>query len=405
MARAVLLFGPRFRDNDRLFDSEMKTAANVGILSGMAQSLRRVALAVLFLLAASRAAAEGFRLFHSTVPASSYFFPPPEDGAPRFHLAALMRWLPWSGGEEEHLRIAVEFATEGTPDTYLLPLLPPRKSGPFLNTPTMLTTSVTLVGAGIFGLTAGWAHGFHSFHFGNEQWFGRNTYAGGSDKASHFIVCATLGRELAWAYDHEGHERAESTAMAFGVATLSGLLVEIVDGFTPYGFAWEDFTADALGAATGVILTRAGLNDLLGLRLGKVPTGFDDSGLEGRATLGTVYVTEIYSADLKIAGLARRMRFDPGPARFLMTSVTYNTKGFGYEPPVPERQRLVGFELGLNVPEILSAAGVPETTWWGIFLYKALNFFRIPFTSFGFRYDLDRKTWHGPDTGEKFYPN
>lgn len=386
----------------------MKTEANAGILSGMRKRPGRTALAVLSLaVGASGAAAEDFRLFPSTVPAS-HFFASPEEPKPRFRLAALLRWLPWSageGGEEEQLHIAVELAKAETADTSPLQLLPPRTPAPFLNTPTMLTTSVTLVGAGIYGLTAGWAHGFNSFHVGNEKWFGPNTYAGGVDKVSHFIVCASLGRELAWAYDHEGHGRAESTAMAFGVATLSGLLVEVVDGFTPYGFAWEDFTADALGAATGVLLTRGGLNDLIGLRLGKVPTGFDDSRLEGRATLGTVYVTEIYSADLKIAGLARRMRFDPGPARFLMTSVTYNTKGYGYAPPVPERQRLVGFELGLNVPEILSAVGVPETTWWGTFLYKALNFFRIPFTSFGFRYDLDRGKWHGPDTGDKFYRN
>lgn len=97
------------------------------------------------------------------------------------------------------------------------------------------------------------------------------------------------------------------------------------------------------------------------------------------------------------------MQFNPGPARFLMTSVTYSTKGYGYVPPVPNRQRLIGFEIGLNVPEILTAVGVPQTTWWGIFLHKAFNFFRIPFTSFGFRYDLNSKTWHGPDTGNVFY--
>jgi hypothetical protein len=36
-------------------------------------------------------------------------------------------------------------------------------------------------------------------------------------------------------------------------------------------------------------------------------------------------------------------------------------------------------------------------------LYKVFNFFRIPFTSFGWRYDLNANKWHGPDTGNKYY--
>jgi hypothetical protein len=110
----------------------------------------------------------------------------------------------------------------------------------------------------------------------------------------------------------------------------------------------------------------------------------------------------MYSGDLKISGLAKRMNFDPGPARFLLLSATYDTRAYGYTPARPDRQRNVGVELGLNLPEILRAVGVPNTTWWGISLYKALEFFRIPFTSFGFHYDMNSGTWRGPDTGNKF---
>lgn len=386
-------------------ESEMNKAANPGILPGMGKWLRRVLLAVLSLASlAPRARAEDFRLFPSTVPAS-HFFPPPDEAAPRFRLADLLRWRPWSGGDSERFRIGVDLARGGEtpPDVSARPP-PPRMAPPLLSTPTILTNGVVFVGASLYGVSAGWAHGFNSFRVGDEGWFGPDTYGGGSDKASHFIVCASIGRELTWVYDRQGHTEAQSTALAFGMSALSGLIVEVADGFTPYGFSWQDLTADFLGAATGIVLTRQGLNDLIGLRIGKVPSGIPDADLdESEPSLGTAYSTEVYSADLKIAGLARRLRFEPGPARFLLTSVTYSTKGYGYVPPIPDRQRLVGFEIGLNVPEILSAAGVPETTWWGGFLYKALNFFRIPFTSFGFRYDLNSKTWHGPDTGNKFY--
>jgi uncharacterized protein YfiM (DUF2279 family) len=384
----------------------MNTAAKPGRLSGMGKRLRHASLAVLALAwLAPRANADVFRLFPSTVPAS-YFFAPPEEAAPGFRLADLLRWRPWSGADSERFRIRVDLVLveAAAPDLSALPPLPPLTEPPLLNKPTLLTTGVTLVGAGLYGLSAGWAHGFNNYHWGDEGWFGLNSYGGGSDKASHFIVCTALARELAWVYDRQGHTEAESTALAFGITTLSGLIVEVVDGYTPYGFGWQDLTMDVLGAATGLLLTRNGLDDLIGFRLGKVPSGIPDGELDEREPfLGTAYSTEVYSADLKIAGLSRRMRFDPGPARFLMTSVTYSTKGYGYVPPVPERQRLIGFELGLNVPEILLAVGVRETTWWGTFLLKAFNFFRIPFTSFGFRYDLNSHTWHGPDTGNIFY--
>lgn len=371
----------------------------------MRTSLRRIPLAALSVaLLAPLAGGEELRLFPATVPASGVFAVPEGAAPSRFRLAVRLAWPPAGTGDSERFRIGVDHAApEETPREVLA--APAGASVPsVLARSTALTTGVVLVGASIYGASAGWAHGFNAFRSGDEQWFGRDTYGGGSDKSSHFIVCASLARELAWVYDHQGHTRTESTALALGVTVLSGLIVEVWDGFTPYGFSWQDLTADVLGTATGLILTRGGLNDLIGLRIGKVGTGIPESETdESEPFLGTAYSTEVYSADLKIAGVARRLRFRPGPARFLLTSLTYSTKGYGYVPPIPDRQRLVGFELGLNLPEILSAVGVPETTWWGIFLYKALNFFRIPFTSFGFRYDLNSGTWHGPDTGNKFY--
>ena len=119
-------------------------------------------------------------------------------------------------------------------------------------------------------------------------------------------------------------------------------------------------------------------------------------------SLGENYSREIYSGDLKIAGLAKRMHFNPGIARFLLVSATYSTRAYGTEPKRPDRQRNVGMDIGLNLPEILCAVGVPQDTWWGTALYKALNVFRIPFTAFGIRYDMNHKKWHGPDTGQGF---
>ena len=36
---------------------------------------------------------------------------------------------------------------------------------------------------------------YNAWHFTREKFFGKDTYAGGADKCSHFILSAFLGRE------------------------------------------------------------------------------------------------------------------------------------------------------------------------------------------------------------------
>lgn len=374
----------------------------------------RVAAAhLLFLsLASAAAGAERLELFPDSVPPSEYFR---GDAAVTRELTAGIARPdePIAGIAEleepepvTQIPARVPFWEMHNPAVASEAMRPPPPPGTppkdFWDTKTVLTTSGALVIGTFYAASGLWEFEHLDFHFKGDGWFGPNTYAGGADKVSHFTLSATISRELALLYDMYGKTQAQSIAMAFGITAFTGFMVEIGDGLSPYGFSWQDLTVDVLGSATGVFLTRHGLNDVFGLRAGKVPTHEPVSD-EDQRYLGSHYGQEIYSGDFKIAGLARRWKFEPSVARFLMFSVTYQTKGYDFVPQLPDRQRLVGFELGLNFPEILAAVGVPETKWWGLMLYKVFNFFRIPFTSFGWRYDLNAKKWHGPDSGTIYY--
>jgi hypothetical protein len=117
--------------------------------------------------------------------------------------------------------------------------------------------------------------------------------------------------------------------------------------------------------------------------------------------IGRDYSNEIYTADLKIAGLARRLRSNLGPARYLLASLTYGTKG--YPSGLPElRERQIGLEIGLNLGEALNALGVGRDTWWGYGLHVVFDNIRFPYTAVGFRYDLNHHQWHGPDSGNSY---
>ena len=361
-------------------------------------------LAALFLAVAVRAAAEErLELFPESVPPSEYFR---EDAAVNRELGAGIdqprEQLPPAPPAPSGKVPFWEMYNPAVAAEAFRPLPPPgTPPRPLWDTETKVVTGGALVIGTFYAASGLWEFEHLDFHFQSDGWFGRDTYAGGADKVSHFTLSATISRELALVYDYLGKTRAQSSALAFGITAFTGFMVEIGDGLSPYGFSWEDLTVDVLGSGMGVFLTRHGLNDVFGVRAGKVPTV--DAGSDDSRYLGSHYGTEIYSGDFKIAGLARRWKFEPSVARFLLFSVTYQTKGYDYVPPLPDKQRLVGFELGINFPEVLAAVGVPADKWWGLALYKVFTFFRLPYTSFGWRYDLNAKKWHGPDSGTKYY--
>ena len=279
------------------------------------------------------------------------------------------------------------------------PLPPPR----LFDTKTKIVTASVVLGAPVVGYFAWWRTSSHSnFEFANERWFQRDTYAGGADKASHIFVGYATTLALQGAYRALGKTPAEARGLALGVMALTGALIEIGDGYSQYGFSWEDITANAVGSLLATGLDAWGLKDTVGLRFGYVKALIPDACCR-YGGYGDDYSKEIYSADLKLAGLLPRLGVKSGPARFLLLSMTYGSKGYRYSAE-PVRERNVGVEIGLNLREVLLAAGVPEKKWWGKAMLALGTYFRFPYTSFGWHYDLNHGTWRGPDTGDRFDP-
>ncbi len=277
---------------------------------------------------------------------------------------------------------------------------PPRR---FWDAKTAAITAGVVLGSPVVGYFTWWRVDSRStFEFANERWFQRDTYAGGADKASHIFVGYLGTQILEGAYRSVGKRPAEARALAFGVVALTGALIELGDGYSKYGFSWEDIAANTIGSLVATGIDAGRLEDTVGLRFGYVKTLIPDACCR-YGGYGDDYSKEIYSADLKLAGFLPRLGLRPGPARFLLLSLTYGSKGYRYSAE-PLRERNVGLELGLNLKEILVAAGVPERPWWGRILHGVAKYFRFPYTSFGWHYDLNHGTWSGPDTGDRFDP-
>jgi hypothetical protein len=276
---------------------------------------------------------------------------------------------------------------------------PPR----FWDGKTTAITAGVVLGAPVVGYFTWWRVDRRpTFAFANERWFQRDTYAGGADKASHIFVGYFWTQMLQSTYQSAGKTPAEARALAFGVIALTGALIEVGDGYSRYGFSWEDITTNTIGSLVATGIDVWGLRDTVGLRFGYVKTLIPDACCR-YGGYGDDYSKEIYSADLKLSGLLPRLGLKPGAARFLLLSMTYGSKGYRYSAE-PVRERNVGVEIGLNLREVLLAVGVPEKPWWGKVLLGIATYFRFPYTSFGWHYDLNHGTWSGPDTGDRFDP-
>jgi len=278
-------------------------------------------------------------------------------------------------------RLAFEDITLSRAEAAPVPPAPPELR------PNWLLTNI-VSGAAMLGsaLNSVFDGNHQKYHLGNEGWFGPNTHFGGADKASHFVDYYVVSKEFAKLFVQFGHKPETARWLAAGVSAVTGLVTEIGDGQNRYGFSYEDLVMDVGGALSAALISAAAAEDLIGFRRGLV--GFKDC---------CDYSNELYTADLHLVGLARRLHLDIGPLKYLFFSVTYGTRGY---PSDPARQRQVGFEVGLNFKQILDDLGFRRSTWLGYGLHVFFDNVRLPFTAVGYRYDLNAGRWHGPNAGK-----
>lgn len=194
---------------------------------------------------------------------------------------------------------------------------------------------------------AHWEYGEQPLHARSEGWFGRDTPEGGADKLGHLYTGYVVARSLAALYRDWGLDPGTAARQGALSSLLLTSVMELGDGFSPYGVSGEDAVMNLAGAWAGLELARhEAWRERVDLR---VEYRFNrDAG-----DITTDYEHARYLVALKPAGF-RAWR--DTPLRWLELQAGYYARG--YDTPQAQRRRTAYAGLGLNLPLVLRHAGL-----------------------------------------------
>ncbi|MFA6238023.1 MAG: DUF2279 domain-containing protein [Bacteriovorax sp.] len=225
------------------------------------------------------------------------------------------------------------------------------------------------------------------FNFRDEGWFAKSTYAGGTDKIAHFYSHYTLDRFSYYMYRQSGLSREDALKHSFILATSVGLLIEIGDGISHYGFAINDLISDMAGIGLGHLLNQnAYLDELLGVQLwwwsDDTATGEHKKGGKLKDPIDD-YNNQKYVLNLRLAAIPVLRDFTP--TRYLNLDLGYYTRGFKDSPEGTKTLKQVYTGVSINVSQVLRDFFPKSDAAYAVSTFS--RFYQFPYTS------LDIKKW------------
>jgi hypothetical protein len=225
-----------------------------------------------------------------------------------------------------------------------------------------------------------WEWGTASFHFRSEGFFGKDTTHGGMDKIGHayatVIFSDIFTAAIRRSSDHPEYAPISGSLLA---ATLMGA-VEVFDGFSKYGFSWQDFSIDLLGAAFSAIRNSVpGLRDKIDFRMEYIPEDF-------RFAPHKDYAGQKYLLAVKLAGFDA---LKDTPARFLELHARYFARGFERPNRVApnDRREELYVGIGVNLSELLFGWPQVRDTRWARYGRIPFEYVQVPYTYAAHPYD------------------
>ncbi|MCH9740374.1 MAG: YfiM family protein [Epsilonproteobacteria bacterium] len=212
----------------------------------------------------------------------------------------------------------------------------------------MLGTNIAIAsGILTWGFTQ-WGYGEEDFHIDNEGWFEKDTSNGGSDKLGHFYTNYLMTRAISPLYESWGY--TPKSAALYGSLTsvlLSGILIEIGDGYSEHGFSKNDFIADSLGVLTGYLwYINPSLSNQIDFKVEYNPFKESDNVTD----FTTDYERMKHLMAIKGEGFEI---FEETPLEYLELHLGYFSRDFNHDTmPLEGRKRNLYLGIGINLSKL-----------------------------------------------------
>jgi hypothetical protein len=234
------------------------------------------------------------------------------------------------------------------------------------------------------------------FEWGEDGYFGRNTYAGGADKLGHAWANLVLSRASTSLLRWGGWGRAPAAAVGSGLTWGLFLFVEIRDGYY-YKFSPGDTVFNSAGALLSALFVMyPRLDELFDFRVAYSPSpeyiGLWRGEYNGPKKGNSLNIAEDYSGQTYIAALhlgALPLPRSTPPAartalRYLDLGVGFRTRRYkpdAVEGSTPTQELYVG--VGLNLQSLIDRAvgGTPRKTGRAIVEHLTPPFTMLPVIS------------------------
>lgn len=231
----------------------------------------------------------------------------------------------------------------------------------------------------------------NGFNFRDEGWFTKNTYAGGTDKIAHMYSHYLINRSSYYLYRNSGLSHNDALRNSFILATSIGILIEIGDGISHYGFALNDLIADMAGIGLGHLLNQnAYLDELIGFQMwwwsDDTATGNHKKGTRLKDPIDD-YNNQKYVFNFRMAAVPFLRDFIV--TRYLNLDIGYYSRGYKDPTNINGRtERTLYTGASLNLSQLIRDFFPNSDFAYGV--ATASRYYQVPYTSYEVQGWVDR---------------
>jgi len=202
-----------------------------------------------------------------------------------------------------------------------------------------------------------WGQDGKKFGFKSEGWFDKSTYSGGADKTGHMFSHYIQKRFYSWLSAKLGHDKPTSQLHGLLAAGLTGLMIEVGDGFSRYQFCPQDLIADTLGITLAYFLDEyPKLDELIGLRWEYWPSqNWMNKENKNRIDFMSDHSGQKFYFSVKAKGVP--LLADKWYTKYLTLDVGFYTRGFDTVNASPSRSQWFSYGAGINLGSLIQDFG------------------------------------------------